>query len=330
MHRCNPYNRRMASLLLPSSATGTPAVRGAVGGGRAAMPSDAAAVTGNSVNHPAALCGKHSQESCTVNPSQLSPVDAGIAALLASYTGDAASDVGTVILAAKDAAAASKSQSAGLFSGFLTLSAKGCGPAAVRRAGTIIRANVTQSMRVARGLSAVKKKGSKESGAPDFSTASVYAGIVADLLTLQAADPDTLATALSDVDSGEVPIAMHDESGFPATKSACQRVLKRAGEIEEARVSHQFPALSLATADTPTDGIIARLERDLSAARAQVATMLEHGDAAGSLAAARAERDSMLDDVIARDAAIAALTAERDALSAALAAAQTALADAAA
>lgn len=188
---------------------------------------------------------------------QHSVINRAIEALQTRYAGDNAAAVATVIVGFKAAQAANKGQNASLFSGLLDLAGQGATPYTVRKVGANIRQSVTAELRKAAGLPAVKAKGEK--GGPDFSTASVYAGIVADALDARRDDPDTWATAMDEiVNATETPAPVHEASGLVATKGALQRAVAEFHAIRAAREAHQYPALTVTAEGEENDPAILR------------------------------------------------------------------------
>lgn len=238
---------------------------------------------------------------------QASPVNDAVSVLLSAYAGDRAEHVATVVESFKAARAANKSESDSLFAGFLSLCAAlvnaGQPPADVadtlRATGNAISAEVGGILRVRAGFTRTKLKGAKESGAPSFSTAKVYAGIVARCIEAKAADADTYLAAFDKIENAkEAPEALHEASGLFASKNACSRLVKEYEEMRAAKLAHQTPALNGmddAHLQAPTRE---ELEAQLAAAREEVRQYRMAGDPHGSLTAARAERDAARADVI--------------------------------
>lgn len=206
--------------------------------------------------------------------NQVSPINAAILALQGRYNGENATQVATVVQAFKAAQAANKGQNASLFEAFLALVAEGATGHTVRKVGANIRASVTAAMRAAAHLPATK--GKAEKGAPDFSTASVYAGIVADALEVKRDEPDAWRMACEAVDGGEVRIAVHAASGLFASKGALSRAVAKCGDIVQAREAHQLPALSVTQDGEENDPAILRLA--LEAARAEARALRDEVD----------------------------------------------------
>ena len=254
---------------------------------------------------------------------QASPVNDAVSILLSAYAGDRAEHVATVVEEFKAARSANKSESDSLFSGFLSLCASlvnaGQPPADVadtlRATGNAISAEVGGILRVRAGFTRTKLKGAKESGAPSFSTAKVYAGIVARCIEAQAADADTYNAAFDKVENAlNSPEALHEASGLFASKNACARLVREYEEMRAAKLAHQTPALNGmddAHLQAPTRE---ELEAQLAAAREEVRQYRMAGDPHGSLTAARAERDAARADVIRLTDEARAARAEASAL----------------
>jgi hypothetical protein len=102
-------------------------------------------------------------------------------------------------------------------------------------------------MRVADGLSPNKAKGEK--GGPDFSTASVYAGIVADAVAAKRSDADAWERAQEWIiaNAGEAGLPVHTDSQLLAGKGALQRAVVRFHEDKANREAQAFPALNMPT-----------------------------------------------------------------------------------
>lgn len=230
-----------------------------------------------------------------------SPINAAIAAFLSSYADDGAEHVSAIVAAAKQAAAEKKGMQASLFSGFLQLAEQGCDPAAVRASGAAVRKAVTRIMRAQAGFPADKKKGSKESGAPDFSTASVYAGIVADCLAASRDNRNAWDAAFLAVkDATETPPAEHACGLFEAV-NANKRALAKYAELCAAEMEQRYPALSHQDPSAVGARTVEELERENASLRSWQAEHLQSGsgDAAAMLAIARKERDAANESAIA-------------------------------
>lgn len=204
----------------------------------------------------------------------VSPINAAILALQGRYDGENAKQVAIVVQSFKAAQAANKGQNASLFEAFLALVADGATGHTVRKVGANIRASVTAAMRAAAHLPATK--GKSEKGAPDFSTASVYAGIVADALEAKRDEPEAWRMACADVDAGEVRIAVHAASGLFASKGALSRTVAKCSDIVQAREAHQLPALSVTKDGEENDPAILRIA--LAAAQAEARAMRDEAD----------------------------------------------------
>jgi hypothetical protein len=186
-------------------------------------------------------------------------IDRAIGQFLSTYEGDGAEAVSAIVVAAKRAAADKRGMQSALYAGFLTLAGMGAGGAVIRKAGANLRASITRVMRVNAGFPAVKPKGAKEDGAPDFSTASVYAGTVAGMLAARAENPNAWQAAVDAIDSGETPLPWHDAANLPLSVSAGKRMLAKYEELTGAELEHQFPALhvSVVSPDVPDVDILA-------------------------------------------------------------------------
>jgi hypothetical protein len=174
---------------------------------------------------------------------QINDIDGAIRAFLNSYQGDNAKAVAVVVQEAKRAADARKGMQESLFSGFLALAATGASITEIRQAGAIIREDVRRVMREAAGLPAVKAKGAKESKAPDFSTASVYAKLVSDMLSARREHLDTWQRALESFE--EMPL--HPQVSLPATVGASRRALAKFGELLAPQEQTLNPAIAEAS-----------------------------------------------------------------------------------
>lgn len=251
---------------------------------------------------------------------QTSQIDGAIAAFLSQYQGDNAETISTIVAAAKAAAADKKGMQASLYAGFLQLAGNGATPAIIRAAGASIRQSVTRIMRVNAGFAAVKAKGAKETGAPDFSTASVYAGTVAGMLEAMRDNASAWDNAVAAVDSGETPLPVHEASGLFASVSAGKRALAKYAELCDAEIAHQFPALMYQDPSQVAARDVATLEAQNASLRQQVASMLAAGDVGQSLKTARAERDAAMSEALTLSERLRAAELEVQRLSEALAA----------
>ena len=167
----------------------------------------------------------------------------------------------TVVAAAKAAKAAQSSAQDSLFAGFLALAGTGADGIVVRATGAAIRESIRRVMRVAAGYTPVKAKGSKESGAPDFSTASVYAGVVADVMGAYRDNVTLARQAFDDVqDATETPPALSETPGFFAGVSANKRFLLRFAELVTLDLAHSVPALFPETTVTDLAAVIATMQ----------------------------------------------------------------------
>lgn len=227
----------------------------------------------------------------------------------------AAGAVAAVVAAAKAAAQANKGMQSALFVGFLSLAAQGFTQQTIRATGAAIRRDVTRTMRVQSGFSAVRAKGTKESGAPDFSTASVYAGTVAAMLDAQRDNPTAWETAVHAIENAkDTAPAVHEDSGFFESISACKRTLAKYDELCAAEEAHKHPAL-MGKVDAPVVSMEA-LQAALTQTQAALTSALQ-GDAsadlfrqqADMLAARIEERDAMIRQ---QDERILSLQGERD------------------
>lgn len=234
-----------------------------------------------------------------------SPITIAFQALESAYIGESA-EVARVIDAYKAAQAANKSQNTSLFDGLLSL-AEVAEPDVILGTAAKIRAAVGASLRVAAGLPARKAKGEK--GGPDWSTPSVYAGIIANCLDAKARSPQVFAKAYADIRNAKETCEDEHPCGLFANKGANDRLLKRIGEMRAAAVAHQLDSMS-AVAPTTTAPTVEELQGMLANARAEVAGMRAAGDPDGSLTKARAEREEAR--AAARKAAEEARTARAE------------------
>lgn len=176
---------------------------------------------------------------------QQTSINAAIAAFLGSYDGDRASAVATIVQSAKDWANQRKGMQESLFLGFLTLAATGASIDKIRDAGAVIRERVRRDLRQRAGFPEVKPRGAKETGAPDFSTASVYAKLTVDMIEARRANVNAWQAALVKINSGDKPLTVHEDSGFPATVGAARRAIAAYGELVAAEQAHREPSAAL-------------------------------------------------------------------------------------
>jgi hypothetical protein len=274
-------------------------------------PAGAVGVVGSALTYP------HQFGASFVNVNgkqtmQESKIQAAIAAFLSGYAGDGASAVSAIVKGAKDAAAAKQSMGQALFSGFLALVEQGADGATVQRAGADVRRQVAQVMRVQAGFPAVKAKGSKEKGAPDFSTASVYANVVAECIAAQKDDSALWAAAFeATVKATDTPPEEHP-CGLFATVNANKRAIADYRERVAAKLDHLFPAK---VTDAPQGNAdltarIAELTRERDALKAYREANLQPGDAAEMYSIARAERDAATEALITAQAVVSRQAAE--------------------
>lgn len=171
------------------------------------------------------------------------------------------------------ARAADKTANGRLWNCMLALAGAGAAPDQVRAAGAGVRKAVARLLRVAAGFPADKAKGSKESGAPDYSTASVYASVIAGCMEAMRDDRNTFDAACAACTPDNGILELDDETGIPATKGAAARVLKDYQERRAAALAASLPALqSLYTAET-RDSALARVTVERDALAEQVAAL---------------------------------------------------------
>lgn len=250
-----------------------------------------------------------------MSASKLSPMALAINGFASK---DASIRTADVINAFNAARAASKDESASLFSALLTLVSSGSDAHSVALFASKVRQAVREELRESQGFPRIKAKGSKESGAPDYSTASVYGKVIADCLFYRSdIGEDTFNILINDVaDATDVPALLH-ECGLFETVSANKRLVAECVNYVNQRTITRNPEFhkELTVSD------VALLEQENANLRAQLADMVKAGDPKGSLKAARAERDQAMgsltmreNEVRALSAALKLVTEQRDAL----------------
>jgi hypothetical protein len=301
------------SSTLPSARALGSAVHAGVVGMRGADHANGATITGRAnPHHFGAFVTGNGRSTRSPEVMNESVITRAIVALQSAYQGEGAAQVAAVVASFKRAQALNKGQNASLFEGFLTLAGEGAEPDAVRKVGANIRVAVTAAMREAAHLPAKRTK--DEKGAPDFSTASVYAGIVADALEAHAKDADEWRAAQDFIISqaGDAGLPVHDESGLIATKGGLQRAVKRFATQRADRMEATYPALKQVLGDAEAR-TLEQLEQDNAAMRARIADLLRAGTPGQSVEVARRERDAARDEVQSLTAALASARAEAQA-----------------
>jgi hypothetical protein len=175
----------------------------------------------------------------------LSALDNAIVQALDTFTApEFAANVSKITVQVKAWKAASKGVQAGLFAGFVSLAESGANGDVIRATGNMIRAAVTRVMRVDAGFPADKVKGSKESQAPTFSTASAYASLVGKLLDSRHANPTMYAVALQGaIDETEIPATLSANGLMFEGVSACKRLQAQYDALQLADNQRLYPAL---------------------------------------------------------------------------------------
>lgn len=235
----------------------------------------------------------------------------------------------SIVAAYKAAAGDNKAQQAAVYAGLLNVAcANGATADNVRAVGADIRRIVTAAMRQAAGLPAQKQKGEK--GAPDFSTASVYAKLIADAMELQAGPHGTdYALAVDKIAGDNVALIVDSAHDIPlqfmATKSAQSRVNQAVADSLEKEFQTMARDLLGYDAEMSDADRIAQLEQAVASQRHRIAELTAAGDPGASLTIARAERDAARAATLKADDAARAAGLQIDKLRAELVATQAAV-----
>lgn len=234
-----------------------------------------------------------------------------------------------IVAAYKAAAGDNKAQQAAVYSGLLNVAcANGATADNVRAVGADIRRMVTAAMRQAAGLPAQKATGEK--GAPDFSTASVYAKLLADSMELQNGPHGTDYALAVEKAAGANPALIVDSAHdiplqFMATKSAQSRVNQAVADSLATEFDRMARDLLGYDAEMSATDRIAQLESAVSSQRQRITELTAAGDPGASLTIARAERDAARAATLKADDAARAASLQIDKLRAELAATQAAV-----
>jgi hypothetical protein len=174
-----------------------------------------------------------------------SSVNTAIDAALSQFaSSEKASAYASVVAALKSAQQANRDKQGALFAGLLALAAEGAPGSVIRATGNAISVAITRILRVNAGFPAVKAQGTKESGAPTFSTAKVYAGHIAGSLDWKAQHPNIFAVALADtINETEAPRATLDCGYLFPSVSAHMALNAKCLTLYEAEQRAQYPAL---------------------------------------------------------------------------------------
>ena len=174
----------------------------------------------------------------------ISPLEQCIAEAL---YGPALSEPAAVLIVmegAKDAADAKSGIKASLFLGLLALAGKGATDKQIRAAGARVRVILTSAIRQTLNTSGASPNETSPV-APDYSTASVYAGIVAKMVHAQRENPRLWSevTNITEARKGHGRIRIHAESGFFESVVVCREVLKTYSDLVQGEMKKKYPSL---------------------------------------------------------------------------------------
>lgn len=245
----------------------------------------------------------------------LSPSAQAIEALCNTYTADggAADLLAVALAAAKRATEQRKSHTDALFSGLLAVADSGASSAAVLATAAKVRAAVAQGMTRAAAADAKVRATAGLPALPvkvlDYSTASVYGKVIAELMDARILKAPYWDNAQQAAD-GKLPIAK-TSSGLFSTMSACRRHLDKIAELENAATMKEHSILQNDEfkARKPAD-----IEAENNALKLRVAQMMISSSPTDSVITARAERDAARTELLAVSQDRATLRADYQAL----------------